>query len=203
MNRIEKIERMAQMLRESRNDAKASQKDMANSLNKNVRTIQNWENGYGTPDVIELLDWFETLGINPLKYVLNWLYPNIYDDLELTEANDPKDISNAVQHYFRDVATDAQVCKAAYSIFGNTGSSWNSQLDMLTAYNHLPLYTRALVCAQIIDAYEMCAANNKLIGLDNILPDMDALKDAKEIAKQSVIDGNVGYYVNFQRKKGE
>lgn len=182
------IEKLALILATSRTNANISQKQMANKLGKSVGTIKNWESGYATPNLIDTLDWFDVLGINPLAYMLEFLYPDEYHDKSTTEA-----IDISLNHYLSEVATSSEKRKLAYCIYGNTGSDWHSQVDMLTAHNHLDLRARVSVAATILNAYEMSADRNELINTDKVMPNTADLRNAIIQAKSAACNCKNGY----------
>lgn len=191
MSRLSTVDGIAEMLRKSRIESGKTQKFMAKSLRKSIGTIQNWESGYGTPDIIEMIEWFECIGVNPLRYILNFIHPDKFNDL--CEETDMVDLKIALNDYMNDIASENEVRKISFNVFENTGSSWYSQINMLTALNHLPLHYRVLIAQQIYDAYSICDATNKLINPDCVKPDIEDLKSAINKGRESAMKGHQGY----------
>ena len=191
MKDIKNAEKFATLLAKARLNAGFSQKQMAKLLGRSVSTIQNWESGYVCPSFFDTMDWFEVLGINPMRYLLNYLYPLKYENLN-TLSNDIAEIEktkSALNYYIDNIASDSEILKIAFNVLGETGSSWNSQLDMLTAHNHLPLTHRIFVAQQVLDAFLLAKARNVLNCADQIMPDIEELERAVISAKQSIIEG--------------
>jgi hypothetical protein len=189
--RIINSDNLAFILSSSRCEANKSQKYMAQSLGRSVGTIQNWEAGIGAPNLLDTLEWFDVLGLNPLRYMLNFVYPDTY--MDLSAASSDEDIRAALLHYINDVASASEIRKLSYSIFGNTGSSWLAQLDMLTAHNHTSMRSRVNAAQTILDSYEMETARGELVGSQNILPDKENLRTAINDGKNAVLNGQTGY----------
>lgn len=182
---------LSAILSKSRTDANKTQRYMAKALGKSVPTIQNWESGYTTIDILQFQSWFKVLGVNPLRYILAFLYPDPFRTAK--SSDDDNKIDEALHLYFSDVATPSEKRKLAYCIFGNTGSSWHSQLEMLTAHNHCTLRSRVTVAQAIYDSYIMEDAQNILVKQDHIAPDIEALRSAIDSGRVSVLNGHRGY----------
>lgn len=190
-NRIINAENLADILMRSREKAGQTQKYMAKAMGKSIGTIRNWESGYATPNLIDTLQWFEILGLNALRYFLDFVYPDVYSGLK-KDVDDEK-IEEALIHYTKNVASPEEKRKMAYCIFGETGSSWKAQVDMITAHNHTSVRTRVNVAQIVYDSYQMEKARGELVGVENIMPNEDNLKKAIGLGKQAVIDGKEGY----------
>lgn len=188
MSKLSTINGIATMLRESRMESGKTQKFMAKSMGKSIGTIQNWESGYGSPNMIDIMEWFDCIGINPLRYILNFIHPDEYKNLDSID-----EFKKSLNTYMNDIASDDEVRKISFNVYGNTGSSWHSQLDMLTALNHLPLHYRVLIAQQIYDAYMICESTNKLVNTDHVKPNVDVLHDAIEKGRESAKKGHHGY----------
>jgi len=186
MNRLLTTEKMAEMLATSRESCDRSQKYMAKAMGKAIGTIQNWEYGVSAPNLLETMEWFEILGINPMRYMLDFLHPEMYK--ELTAESPTDDIRRAVIHWFADVSSDSDIRKIAYCIFGNTGSSFSGQLDAWCALNHLPLMDRINVADVVTNLYTLRKMRDELRGNDHIMPDVDNLSNCIYQAKKAVLN---------------
>lgn len=190
-NRVASSENISFILSASRVHAGKTQKYMAQSLGKSIGTIQNWEAGIGAPNVVDMIEWFDILGLNPMRYLLDFFFPDIY--MGKNAQSPDEDVRKAVINYFENVATDSEVRKVAFCIFGNTGSSWPAQLEMLTAHNHTTLKSRVNAAQMILDSYDMEKARGELVRTDHILPNEDVLNHAIKSGKRSVLEGKPGY----------
>lgn len=184
-------EKLGQILSESRQKAHKTQRYMAVALHRSLPTIQNWESGYSTIDVVEFMEWFKILDLNPLRYILELLAPKEYSDISHKDSDDR--IQDSLRYYFTKVATSDEKRKLAYCIFGKTGSSWKSQLNMLTAHNKCSLRTRVNVARTISDSYKIEQAEGKLIYADSVVPDMENLDSAIQAGMNATLNGNSSY----------
>ena len=94
---------LSMILVKSHTDAQKTQRYMARALGKSVPTIQNWESGYTTIDVLQFQAWFEVLGVNPLRYILAFTYPDPFYVIKVGDEDNK--IDEALHQYFTDVAT--------------------------------------------------------------------------------------------------
>ena len=53
-------------LAKARVSANLSQREMAHMIEKNERTVQNWEKGISSPDSDEIMDWCSACGVSPI-----------------------------------------------------------------------------------------------------------------------------------------
>lgn len=191
MNKLMTVENIAGILAKSRESCGKSQKYMARAMGKSIGTVQNWEYGYSSPSIIELVEWFDVLGLNPLRHLLNALHPDQYK--ELTKDSESDEIRNAVIYWISDIASDAAVRKLAYCMFGETGSSFEGQLDEWCALNHLPLMDRINVADNISSLYSLRKMRNELRGNDHIQPNIDNLNECIYASKVAVINNKEDY----------
>lgn len=181
----------SRLLIEARIDKRKSQRYMAARLGVSLSTVQNWENGVSAPKMTDILDWFNVLGLNPLRACLDCIHPCIYE--ELSPDSDIEKIDKALSHYLRNVASERERRELAFCIFGPTGSSWAAQLDELTARNHLPIAHRVSISRITVESYGMNKATGNLRGMDHILPDIENVERAIENCKDSVRNGRSDY----------
>lgn len=187
INKMMTKEQLGNILATTRTTAKMSQRDMARSLNVSIGTISNWEQGMGCPDMVEFLEWFEACKMIPMKAILEFFYPNTY------KYNDSEKERTALIHYIKEVATDDEIEKLAFNIYGNTGSNWRSQLEMWTAHNNTSLRSRVNAAQFILDSYEIEKARDELITGENIQPNEELLRNAINAGKKSAIDRKNSY----------
>lgn len=192
--RIINSEKLALILSTTRTQAKKSQKYMAQALGKSIGTIQNWEAGIGSPNLLDTLEWFHILDTNALGYILDLIYPNPNSRIISAQCSD-EEIREALILYLKEVAGIDEIRKLSYSIFGQTGSVWSCQLDMLTAHNHTSLKSRLLAAQFIVNSYEMEKARGELICTDDIMPDEEKLRTAILNCKNSVSEGKSRYTI--------
>lgn len=191
MTRQEATQSAALMLAQARNDAGLSQRYVAQSIGVGERTVKNWEAGSSAPNIVQMVSWFRACGINPIRYVLDWLDQAHFDGLTATDSIE--DVKSAIMAYIEDIATEKEIRQLAFCMFGNHGSSWRSQLDMLTAHDHTTLRSRVTVARAVLENYEMEESQGMLVSADSIQPDLSRLRDAVEKGKDAVQEGKKGY----------
>lgn len=191
MTRQMTVQGAALMIARARTDAGVSQRYIAQALGISERTVKNWEVGSSLPNILQLVAWFKACGLNPVRYVLDWLNPTDFDGLCADDSAD--DIKNTLLEYISSVATENEIRKLAFCIFGNHGSSWISQLEMLCAHDHTTMRSRVTVARAVLENYEMEDALGDLVATDHITPNLDHLRAAVESGKDAVQEGKSGY----------
>ncbi len=191
MTRQQATQSAALMLARARNDAGLSQRFVAQAVGVGERTVKNWEAGSSAPNIVQMISWFRACGINPIRYVLDWLDPVHFDGL--TAENNLADIKSALLEYISSVSSEKEIRQLAFCMFGNHGSSWRSQLEMLTAHDHTTLRSRVTVARAVLENYEMEESQGILVNTDHIPPDLSRLRDAVEKGKDAVQEGKAGY----------
>ena len=182
---------IGEILSKSRTISEKSQKSMAKLLNVSPGTIANWEQGIGCPDMVEYLQWFDALGINAMRPLLDYFYPSTF--YGLSADDDSRQIRTALIKYFSEVASDDEIRKMSYNIFGESGSSWKAQLEMITAHNHMTMKSRVNVAQTVLDSYEMEQAREELVNVDHVMPNYEYLRECVAKGKKSVFEKRKGY----------
>lgn len=165
-------DRFAMMWRKSRDDAGKSQDYMAHALGVSKKTIQNWESGYSCPSQLLGFEWFNALGIQPLPYYLELMYP-----LDFKANMDDDEIEKALIKYIKDMrAVDKR--KLLFVIYGDHGSSFSELIELLCAHFHTPDENRLTVAQNVCTNFEIAQARDELIAKNHIMPDISILKTA-------------------------
>lgn len=180
------------MLEKSRTDAGKSRKYMAQALGKSINTIQNWEAGIGEPGYRTLERWFEVLGLNLGRYLVEYKNPGT-----ISHSTDGKVASmrEQIHHYVDTYFTDTDIRRAYFCIFGNTGSSWREQLNMIVADNHCSMRSRVNVAQTVYDNFLMESARGELVNEGEIMPDIESLSKVVENGRKSACDGVDSYII--------
>ena len=176
----------------SRYASGVSQEYMAERLNVSKKTIQNWEKGESSPSMWQGFEWFRVLGINPLRYFLNYIYPEAFSDL--TSENSDKEVKEALIEYISN-ATPTEHRQLLFLIAGEHGSDWYGLLQMMTAHCHTSMQSRVAAARTILDNYHIEEANGKLIQPEHILPDIDILERSINGGKEAAKQGSAGYSI--------
>lgn len=190
MGNADDAQRLARMLYKSRNDAGKSQEFMALSLGVSKMSIINWEKGTSSPRFKQVMQWFQVLGINMHRPLMELIMPEVYEGLRAEDSDER--IAAAVVDFVETMPAQAQR-QIAYMLLGEHGASPMSLLELFTAYLHLPMQQRVTIARSIAEAYEMYEHRGKLICMEHVKPDMDGLKEAIEMAKAAVFRGEAGY----------
>lgn len=181
MKRSERVKCFGDMLAQARCDAKKTQEWLALELGVSRRTVQNWESGQSCPTLFDALEWFRELGLNPFPYFLSFLHP-------LNKATD-----TSLDLAFAELAKSLspQYKEALIYLFaGDHGSSPYSVLQLVLAHMHTPLAGRISNAILISSQYDLSDHLSALICPDNILPDMENLREAIRTAERSVVRHN-------------
>lgn len=80
---------VGEIMKYTRKRVGKSQSSMAEALNVEVRTIGRWENGKSEPTVSEMIEWFRTVGENPIPYMFILTYP---DEFALEESENADNV---------------------------------------------------------------------------------------------------------------
>ena len=139
MNRVEIADRFARMYSSARHAAGVSQAQAAKVMGVSKSTIQNWESGISSPSAIQTFVYFKHLGIQPLPYYLQLIYP-VEFDWTREQAKD-EEVDKALETLLRDLPVDAKR-KILYIAYGDHGSSPMAVLDLICAHLHTPLVAR-------------------------------------------------------------
>lgn len=193
-DRIDRIQRFARMWWQSRAEGKKSQEYMALALGVSKKTIQNWEKGMSAPDLFQGAEWFRILGLNPLRYFSEFLYPDMTGD-----SDSEKDATLAAEalHSIIDGLSGEEQRDLLYMLTGSHGSTRRGVLEMMTAYCHISLAARVGVARQVMEQYEMASANDALVCPEEKQPVLSVLEESINTAKQAVCEGKTHY--NLQK----
>lgn len=189
--RVERATRFSKIWWQSRADSGKSQEYMALGLGVSKKTIQNWERGITSPSLFQSSEWFRLLGLNPMHYYLEFLYPWAFEENQMKvmdEAEIDKLLIPLVQQ-----TTVAEKQQLLYLMSGSHGSSWYALLQMFTAHCHTTMQSRAAAAQLILDNYEIERENEKLICPETAEPDLRALQLAISQGKNAAKKNEKGY----------
>ena len=183
----------AEELARSRVKAGLSQSDMAKQLGKSTATVRNWESGYISPDLPYVLQWADICGENIVQFLIRIINPKVAEDLK---SDDTQAELEAMDFYWRQVATKHMIDEFAYIMSEATGSDWMAQLEMITAYNHCPLRSRINIANDIITNFKLAEAVGTIIEKDKIMPNIPLLERATKEAFEAVLQGKENYTIH-------
>ncbi len=153
------------MLAELRDRQNLSKAAMARRVGVDDHTWSSWETGATSPSVVDFLNVFEACGESILRPTLELLYPDHYTDGQTNERE-------RLTSFVNDAATDHHIAILAYMIFGDHGSNFIPQAELICAYNHLPMEQRFIIAELIYTSFLTAQHRGDLINTDSVQPDM-------------------------------
>ncbi len=192
VNRVEIADRFARMYSSARHAAGVSQAQAAKAMGVSKSTIQNWENGTSSPSAIQTFVYFKHLGIQPLPYYLQLIYPVEFDWMREQVKDD--EVDKALETLLRDLPVDAKR-KILYIAYGDHGSSPMAVLDLICAHLHTPLVARVGVTELIRSNLQLTESLERTVKADLIMPNMSILNTALNNAKEAIKERAIHYTV--------
>lgn len=184
-------QRIATLLKSSRERAGISIRSMAKAMDVSISSIQNWESGYVTPKGTTILQWFDVVDIPIYPYLLKLNHP----ELSAVNANSSdSEIKDALLAIINDLDM-ASIRKHYFEMLGDHGTPPDGMGEVKTAYLHLSMRDKIVIASIICNLFELSQANGTLTNTDCIMPDIDALKKYISAAKDAFIDGKNNYIV--------
>lgn len=168
----EYVDRFASLLADSRYKAGVSQAQLAKELGITKKTVQNWESGLSTPSLLQTLQWFRVLGINPFPYLQAFLYPGVLQNTS-DKAEEDK-LREELRQRIENLSI-REVKDLLYILSGSHGSSPYAYLQMMLANLQTPLGDRQTVANIVQNNYRNAEAMGNLVNPDEVQPDMKAL----------------------------
>lgn len=193
MSRNNKIDdSFAKIWWKSRAEGKKSQEYMAYSVGVSKKTIQNWENGKSSPDLFQSAKWFEALGLNPIAYYLEYLYPDMYRNLKNSKGS--KELDSILIELLKAI-DDNEKANLVFILLGKHGGSVAGILEMMNCFCHLGLFERSVIAESIVNSFKLREATDALVCKDDKMPVFEILDTAIKSAKVSLIEGKEGYTI--------
>lgn len=171
------LNRISKALKDARVRAKVSQETMAEELMVARKTIQNWEHGVSFPDLEQGFGWFRVLGISPLPFLFQYVFPS----MENLSANaSDEELRAALFHLIEDMPMEG-VRQLLYLFYGKHGNSPRAVMNMVTAHLQSPIPNRIAHGALILKDYELAKKMGIISHPEHVQPNIEMLKD--DIAK--------------------
>ena len=190
--RIDRAKRFSKIWWRSRADAGVSQEYVAIGVGVSRKTVQNWEKGTSSPDLFQASEWFNVLGLNPLPYFLDFIFPQEVDGIRGNDED--KRICEALRQLVEQLPA-AGKRQLLYMLYGNHGSSPNAVLNLMNAHLQAPLKDRIVHAAMIVENYELEKLLGNLVCPSNVQPDIGMLKTSIENARTTVEKHRSGYHM--------
>lgn len=190
MNNIEDAKRLAKLLSEARYKSGISQEQMAMALRVSKNTVYNFEKGTSTPDLFQFMAWYETLGLNPTSYILQYMNPS---DIEgVTADSSDEQILESLDTLLNELTPHLRRC-VLYLLFGSHQGDPYAMLQLFVAHAHLPMNYRFSIANTILETYKMCERCGDLKDTSHVMPDIEALEKAVKQGREAAINGQDGY----------
>lgn len=143
--------RVAEAMTAAREAAGVSQRELADRLGRDKRTIQKWEKGEMKIALEDFLAVFDALKVQVEPYS-KWirhpeLFPNGLSDI-LQYSTDKKRM--ALGDFYSRQASPMEVEQEYYFLFADHGSDYHGMYQQWMANLLTPLRDRRRICAQII-----------------------------------------------------
>ena len=160
--------RVAEAMTAAREAAGVSQRELADRLGRDKRTIQKWEKGEMKIAMEDFLAVFDALKVQVEPYS-KWIrHPELF----------PNGLSDILQYYF---------------LFADHGSDYHGMYQQWMANLLTPLRDRRRICAQIIENYNEALATGTITDPDAPQPNMEVLQACYEASAQSIQNGANSY----------
>lgn len=181
-------ERLINLLTNIRIKKGISQQKIADAIGKTKKTVQNWEQGIGRPDITEVIRWIHAVDENEMSMFLLYKYgPHALDQVD--DADEKK---RRIHEYVDQFMTDTEVDILYYLLSGMSGSSVYSYMQKIAADLSTPLYARISTAALILSNYEIAGSIGEISdGAPKV--DAEAFYEAITAAADAVTKGNKVY----------
>ena len=133
------------------------------------------------------------------KYILSYRYPDKF--LTFDKDTEIEKMVDCIHAYINTNYTERDIRQMAYCMFGDTGSSWHEQLNMLTANNHCSMRSRVNIYQAVYDNFLMEKARGELVNEDNIMPDLASLNIALQRGREAACENKNGYTMTGRTRK--
>ena len=190
--RVDRAKRFSKIWWRSRADAEVSQEYVAIGVGVSRKTVQNWEKGISSPDLFQASEWFNVLGLNPLPYFLDYIFPEKVDGIKASDED--RRIEEALTHLISQLPASGKR-QLLYMLYGHHGSSPNAVLNLMNAHLQTPLKDRVVHAAMIVEDYELEKSLGNLVSPANVQPDVKMLRISMDNARVTVEKHRSGYHL--------
>lgn len=180
---------VAEALKRTRTENGMSQEELAEALGVGRRTIQNWEKGISGPDIVQAIQWFRVLNVNPLPYLFQTVFPTMD---QISGKDDITRIRQALKLILEDLPEEG-VRQLLYLFYGDHGSSPRAVMHLVTAHLQTPMKDKLSHAKAIAHDYEIAEKKGQLRGKEHVQPDMKFLNDAISEGEEAVLSDRESY----------
>lgn len=180
--------KIGHMLAKARYDAQISQEECGIRIGKSLRTVQNWESGYSSPTLAELILCFDNLGLNLNPYLRDLLYGDI-----TARRNDTVNEKRTYLKKMVDALTERELDDLIFLLSGDNGSSVYAMLQLFVADAQCPMINRQTVATLVENNYNIATEMGTLVCSDKVTVDLDTLHRAILKGTESAIKKGHSY----------
>ena len=173
--------RIAEAIAFARESAGLSQRELADRLKRDKRTLQKWEKGEMKLSLEEPYS----------KWIRHpELFPRGMPDIVRTSTDRKRD---ALVTYYREQASPVEIEQDYYIFFGDHGSNFYGMRQQRVANLQTPLRDRKRICRQVIDNYNEAVEAGTLTEPNAPQPNMEILIACYEASVESIREGRNQY----------
>lgn len=181
----------------ARESADVSQRELAERLGRDKRTVQKWESGEMKISMEDFLEIFDALHVAVEPYS-KWIrHPELFPNglADINKFNHDKRRS-ALVHYYGRQASPVEVEQEYYILFADHGSDYYGMRQQRIANLQTPLRDRRRICGQIIGNYYEARELGALTDPNGPQPNMDILLACYRASAESVRNGSNRYAID-------
>lgn len=194
--------RIAEVLVNARETVGVSQRELAERLGHDKRTVQKWESGEMRISLEDFLEIFDALQVAVEPYS-KWIrHPELFHNglSEIGSYHVDKRRA-ALVHYYAQQASPIEVEQEYYILFADHGSDYYGMRQQRIANLQTPLRDRRRICGQIIENYREAQELGELTDPDGPQPQMDILLACYEASAQGVRERSNRYAIDVASLK--
>jgi len=189
--------RIAESIVNARETACVSQRELADRIGHDKRTIQKWESGEMKISLEDYISIFDALKVAVEPYS-KWirhpeLFPRGLEDIREFNADQKR---QALLAYYSRQASPLEIEQEYYILFADHGSNYYGMRQQQIANLQTPLRDRRRICGQVIENYLEAKELGLIVNPDAPQPNMDILLACYNASAQSVRSGSNRYAVN-------
>ena len=188
--------RIAEAITFARESVGVSQRELADRIGRDKRTLQKWEKGEMKISLEDFVRIFEALRLSVEPYS-KWirhpdLFPRGMEDINDFDTNQKR---AALVAFYGRQASPLEVEQDYYILFGDHGSNYYGIRQQQLANLQTPLRDRKRICRQIIDNYNEAVEAKTLTDPDAPQPNMGLLLACYEASVTSIRQGENRYSI--------
>lgn len=173
----------------SRESTGRSREYIADELGVSPNTVTNWERGTSAPNILQALDWFDVLGVEPYRYFLDFRYPDIFAGLD---ADSDMDAITAALHQIVRMTPDV-VQRQWVDMMLDDGIPFQALQAGATLYFKLSMPSRVILANSMAGMHDTAAQVRQLRNMDKIRFSRELLDTAVNRAKKAAMLRQSGY----------